>query len=170
MSNFFDHEGREGWGGRIHSKMNVTWSRKQAKHRSGDLGGWRKGFIHTAGMVVSWWTGIAVELSAALALWGQLKPRADTVTSAKHSQLLYVPSAGSWNQTYCPKHSLACITRVSAGRFCRNRYTGTELRLSKPKSPFTSNPSHTNMHQRNSWLWNQNSSLVKGIFQGLNHL
>lgn len=128
------------------------------------------GFIHAAGMVVSWWTGVAVELSAALALWGQLKPCADTVTSAKHSQLLYVLSAVSWNQIYCLKHSLVYITCVSAWRFCQNRYTGKELRSSKPKSPFTSNQSPTNMHQRNSWLWNQNSSLVKGIFQGLNHL
>lgn len=52
---FLDHEGREGWGGRIHSKINVTWSKKQAKHRFGKPGGRRRGFIHTDGMAVSWW-------------------------------------------------------------------------------------------------------------------
>lgn len=46
---FFDHEVWGGWSVKSLSKMNVIWSKKQAKHSSGKPWGWKRGFFIRAG-------------------------------------------------------------------------------------------------------------------------
>lgn len=119
---FFDYEGREGWGVRILSEINVIWSKKQTKYSSGKPGGWRRGFIHAAGM--------ELELEDTNCCWEHWHCRDDRPT----------------------------------------RKEGVAFTIKARLILFDLNQSYNDLHQKNSWFWNQNSSLVKGIFQGLNHL
>lgn len=52
---FLDHERREGWGGRIHSKINVDLVQETSKAQVWQARSQRRGFIHTDDIVMSWW-------------------------------------------------------------------------------------------------------------------
>lgn len=92
-------------------------------------------------------------------------------TSAKQPLLHYIPSyrEPEWDLLLKALWWIRVVCLL--GGFAKTDTLAKQLRVSKPKlAPFTSNQSYIDLLQWNSWFRNQNSSLVKSIFQGLDHL